>query len=251
MRHGWAWKIPLTNRFGNGYVYSSRFCSKDEAEKELREHLGLVDSDTPARHLKMKVGRVAQPWNRNCLANGLAQGFIEPLEATALMFIQRTAQTFAEFLEQGDLSPAAHDRFNGLINELFEGVRDYVVTHYIANNRGDTDYWRENATNTRISDALKQLYQLWTTGQSIAPAVRQQTLGKGYPVVSWYSIMAGMGIFPDPHTLRQPTSAEARYSMVEIDDLLERSAANFSDHRSVLGDIPPRRDDSLQLYLWW
>jgi 2-polyprenyl-6-methoxyphenol hydroxylase-like FAD-dependent oxidoreductase len=251
LRNGWAWKIPLTNRFGNGYVYCSRFCSADEAEKELRQHLGLLDSDTPARHLKMKVGRVTQPWNRNCLANGLAQGFIEPLEATALMFIQRTAQTFAEFLERGDLSPTAHERFNGLINELYEGIRDYVVTHYVANTRGDTDYWRENATNTRISDALKQLYRLWTTGQGIAPAVRQQALGKGYPIVSWYSIMAGMGVFPDPRTLRQPNATEARYSMAEIDDLLDRSAANFPDHRAVLGNIPPRRDDSLQLYLWW
>src|SRR6185437_11585049 len=104
LRNGWAWKIPLTNRYGNGYVYSSRFCTADEAERELRQHLGLLDSDTPARHLKMRCGRVAQHWNRNCLANGLSQGFIEPLEATALLFIQRTAMRFAQALQQGDLS---------------------------------------------------------------------------------------------------------------------------------------------------
>jgi hypothetical protein len=250
LRHGWAWKIPLTNRYGNGYVYSSRFCSASDAEHELRQHLGLLDSEAAARHLKMRVGRVTQAWNKNCLANGLAQGFIEPLEATALMFVQRTAMIFAEFLEQGDLGPAAHERFNQLINELYEGTRDYVVTHYKTNTRVDTDYWRENAANPKISDALKQLYSLWMSGKSLVPGVRAQTLGKGYLVVSWYSILAGMGIFPDSRSLRPPTAAEARYNMAEIDDLLERSAANYRDHRAVLEDIPPRRSGALQVYLW-
>src|SRR3984885_713777 len=104
MKHGWAWKIPLTERFGNGYVYSSQFCSADQAETELRERLGALDSDAPARHLKMRVGRVTKHWNKNCLAVGLSQGFIEPLEAAGLRVIQQTAATFVDFLEQGDLS---------------------------------------------------------------------------------------------------------------------------------------------------
>ncbi len=83
MKSGWAWKIPLTNRYGNGYVYSSAFCSADEAEHELREHLGVLGADIPVRHLKMKIGRVEQHWANNCLAVGLSQGFIEQLEATA------------------------------------------------------------------------------------------------------------------------------------------------------------------------
>ena len=70
--------------------------SAGEAETELRQHLGLLDSDTPARHLKMRIGRVTEHWNKNCLAVGLSQGFIEPLEATALLFIQHTATAFAE-----------------------------------------------------------------------------------------------------------------------------------------------------------
>jgi len=251
LRNGWAWKIPLTNRYGNGYVYSSRFCSADDAERELREHLGLLGSDTPARHLKMRVGRVTHHWNKNCLANGLSQGFIEPLEATALMFIQRTATLFAEVLDKGDLGVEAHDRFNRQINELFEGIRDYVVTHYKTNTRSDTEYWRENAANERISDALKQLYFTWTRGRNFAAGVRQQEIGKAYPVVSWYAIMAGMGIFPDAQNLHPPNATEARYNMAEIDDLLERSAANFADHRAVLANIPPRRKDPLQIYFWW
>jgi hypothetical protein len=169
MKHGWAWKIPLTHRFGNGYVYSTQFCTPDEAERELREHLGLLESDTPARHLKMKIGRVTKHWNKNCLAVGLSQGFIEPLEATALLFIQQTAATFVEFLEQGDLGEAAHERFNA------------------------------------------QLLSLWMSGKGIAPPVRQQVLGKGYPVFSWYSIMSGMGIFPDPASLHAPKGKRTHF----------------------------------------
>jgi 2-polyprenyl-6-methoxyphenol hydroxylase-like FAD-dependent oxidoreductase len=251
LKHGWAWKIPLTSRYGNGYVYSSRFCSADEAETELRQHLGLLESDAPARHLKMKIGRVTHHWNKNCLAVGLAQGFIEPLEATALLFIQQTASSFVEFLEQGDLSEQAHERFNQRVNEHFEGTRDYIVTHYKTNTRQDTEYWRANAANLNLSDDLKKLYSLWMAGKSIAPAVGQQVLGKGYPVFSWYSIMAGMGIFPDSRELRPPTPQEARYSMAEIDNLLERSSVNYPDHREALGSIAPRRTDpTLQLYFW-
>ena len=251
MKNGWTWKIPLTERFGNGYVYSTQFCTPDEAERELRQHLGLLESQTPARHLKMKIGRVTKHWNKNCLAVGLSQGFIEPLEATALLFIQQTAATFVEFLESGDLSEAAHDRFNAQVNEHFEGTRDYIVTHYKTNTRTDTEYWRANAANLNISEPLRQLFNLWISGKGIAPPVRQQALGKGYPVFSWYSIMAGMGIFPDPRALHAPRGPETAYRMSDIDDLLDRSELNYRDHRAVLASIPPRRNgDSLQVYFW-
>jgi tryptophan 6-halogenase len=241
----------LTSRYGNGYVYSTKFCSPDAAETELREHLGLLDSSVEARHLKMKIGRVTEHWNRNCLAVGLSQGFIEPLEATALLFIQQTAATFLEFLERGDLSDEAHQRFNQRVNDHFEGTRDYIVTHYKTNTRNDTEYWRANAANLNLSDDLKKLYSAWMAGKSIAAGVSQQVIGKAYPVFSWYSIMAGMGVFPDPGTLRPPTASEARYNMAEIDNLLDRSEVNYPDHRAALSAIVPRRKDpSLQIYFW-
>jgi len=251
LRHGWAWRIPLTSRYGNGYVYSSRYCSAEQAERELREHLGLLDADVPARHLNMKCGRVTHHWNRNCLAVGLSQGFIEPLEATALYFVQKTAASFADVLVRGDLGESARAQFNQQVNGHFEGTRDYIVTHFKTNSRRDTEYWRDNAANPNISEPLKKLYSLWMAGKSIAGGVREQAIGKGYPVFSWYSIMAGMGIFPDREQLRPPTAGEARFRMAEIDDLLERSASHFRDHREVLAHIPPRRaSPGLQIYLW-
>ena len=89
------------------------------------------------------------------------------------------------------------------------------------------------------------------SGKGIAPPVRQQVLGKGYPVFSWYSIMSGMGIFPDPAALHAPKGKEDAYRMTDIDNLLDRSALNYRDHREVLENIPPRRNsDSLQVYFW-
>ena len=250
-KHGWAWKIPLTNRYGNGYVYSSEFCTADEAEHELREHLGLLDAPVEARHLKMKTGRVTKHWNRNCLAVGLSQGFIEPLEATALLFIQRTISTFVAYLEAGDVSEQAQTSFNAWLNDMFEGTRDYIVTHYKTNTRSDTEYWRANAQNNDLSDALRMLLGKWMSGKSIVADVTQRKLGKGYPVFSWHCILAGMGIFPDAASLREPGPAEAPYKMTQIDNLLQRAALNFRKHREVLEAIPPKpHDDSLQIYFW-
>jgi glycine/D-amino acid oxidase-like deaminating enzyme len=251
LRHGWMWRIPLTNRHGNGYVYSSDFCSADEAETELRTRLGLLDDPTPGRHLRMRVGRVTEHWNRNCLAVGLSQGFIEPLEATALLFIQRTASLFVEFLEAGRFDERARADYNRIVNDQFEGTRDYIVTHYKTNSREDTEYWRANARNTHLSDPLKELYRLWFSGNGIAQPVGEQKLGRGYSILSWYAILCGMGIFPEGDRLRAPDAREARYRLAEVDNLLDRSALNYPDHRAVLEAIPARNPDpTLQLYFW-
>ncbi len=251
MKHGWTWKIPLVGRYGNGYVYSSDFCSADEAERELRERLGLLDADVEARHLKMRTGRVTKHWNRNCLAVGLSQGFIEPLEATALMFVQRTISTFVAYLETGDVGERAQNAFNEWVNGTFEGTRDYIVTHYKTNSREDSEYWRANAENARLSDSLQQLLATWMSRRSIVNDVSEGRLGKGYPLFSWLCLLAGMGIFPDADALREPTQRETPYKMAQIDNLLERAALNFRKHREVLGNIPPKStEETLQLYFW-
>jgi len=249
LRHGWAWRIPLTQRFGNGYVYSSSFCSPDQAETELRQQLGLLDADVPARHLTMQIGRVERHWHHNCLAVGLSQGFIEPLEATALLFIQRTAQRFAEVLAAGDVSLPVRDAFNAQVNAQFEGTRDYIVCHYKTSARSDTDYWRANAANLDLSAGLKDLLTVWMRGQRLSVELRRGRFGQSYPIFSWYCLLAGMGIFPDD--LRPPRPDDAVHDLREIDDLLQRSALNFADHAALLADIPPRpASRPLSLYLW-
>ena len=251
LRHGWAWKIPLSHRCGNGYVYSTAHCSPDEAETELRAHLGLLDDATPARHLRMRAGRFARQWNRNCVAVGLSQGFIEPLEATTLLFVQRTASMLVKALEKGDLGETAQDAFNEAINDRFEGTRDYIVTHYKTNTRTDTDYWRANAANVNLSRPLQQLLHTWLARRPIAGGLQQGIYGRGYPVMSWYCMLAGMGLFPDAREMRPAAAGRPRHDLSAIDNLLERSIANFPEHRALLANIPPRpTESSLQLYLW-
>ncbi|MGH8114460.1 MAG: tryptophan 7-halogenase [Rhodanobacteraceae bacterium] len=251
LRHGWVWKIPLTNRYGYGYVYSTDFCPSDDAETELRRHLGLLCADTPARHLKFRPGRVARPWNRNCVANGLAQSFIEPLEATTLLFVQRTAEMLVTALEKGDLGEDVRAQFNDTLNGRVEGTRDYIVTHFKTNTRGDTDYWRANAANTNLSAPLQQLLRTWLASRPITAGIAKGKFGRGYPIMSWYSLLAGMGMFPDDRETRTPTQQEAKYDMAEIDSLIERGAMNFPDHREFLQAIPPKpRERSLQVYFW-
>ncbi len=251
LKHGWAWKIPLRQRYGNGYVYSSAHCSAEKAETELRRHLGLLDADVDARHLKMRVGRMAKIWNRNCVAVGLSQGFIEPLEATALLFVQRTAAMLVESLEDGDLGVAAQERFNETMRQRFENTRDYIVAHYKTNSRTDTEYWIANARNMNLSDSLQAVLTTWMSRQSLAQALRKGGFGQGYPILSWYALLCGMGIFPDAEGRLSPSAQLERHRLDSVDDFVFRSALNFPDHRELLAAIPPRLgDQSLEVYLW-
>ena len=97
---------------------------------------------------------------------------------------------------------------------------------------------------------MKALYELWLTGRGLVNEVRSQQLGRGYPVASWYALLAGMGCFPEPARLRKAGAHEA-YDLEEVDDLLARSAENFPDQRAALASIAPaRRGKSLQVYYW-
>ncbi len=232
MKAGWRWEIPLTNRSGNGYVYSGDFITPDAAETELRASVGLLDSETPARHLKMKVGRAARHWEKNCLGVGLSQGFIEPLEATALHLVQATVEGFIEAFEKSGHDDAARRAFNDRINARFEGVRDYIVCHYQASRRADTDYWRANAANTKRSASLAAMLECWRQGGDIREEVRRQDIAKYYTDMSWACLLGGYGNYPE--ALRAPTVEERRFDMAVIDDFVDRCALNFTDHRSVL-----------------
>ncbi|MFN0022320.1 MAG: tryptophan 7-halogenase, partial [Parvularculaceae bacterium] len=232
MNNGWRWEIPLTNRSGNGYVYSSDFISPDEAEKELRASLDMLDSATPARHLKMKVGCVERHWDKNCLAVGLSQGFIEPLEATALHLVQATVEGFIDIFEKSGIDDAARRLFNNRINARFEGVRDYIVCHYQASRRTDTEYWRANAANTKRSASLAAMLDCWRRGGDIREEVRRQDIAKYYTDMSWTCLLGGYGNYPQD--LRPATAEERRFDMAIIDDFIGRCALNFPDHKAAL-----------------
>ncbi len=236
LKNGWAWQIPLKHRFGNGYVYSSRHCTKDEAETELRQQLGLLGSDIEARHLKMKVGRVEKSWNKNVLAVGLSQGFIEPLEATALILIQQTVSLFAYHYLNGQFTEANQPAFNQAINDQFDGTKDYIHAHYLTNTRTDSEYWNDCRKNQVVSNPLASVVNCWFTGGDVAQELKQQNMERFYPVSSWYCLLAGMGGFPSPAQLKSPSDKRA-YSMAPVEDFLSRCTLNFDDHKAVLIDL--------------
>lgn len=228
---GWAWKIPLTNRYGNGYVYSSRYLTPEAAEAELRAHIG-VDDSVEARHLTMKVGRVANSLVGNCLAVGLSQGFIEPLEATALHIVQATVEGFIAAQDAG--TEDAKSAFNAAINARYDGIRDYIVCHYRANRRTDTAYWRDAAAVQTLSDNLKAVMTAWFTGADLEAEIARLGIGGYYPSLSWHCLLAGYGAFPDDAKLRPPEAGLPLADMARIDDFIARCARNFGDHADAL-----------------
>lgn len=232
LKHGWYWDIPLTHRVGNGYVYSSSYCSADDAETELRETLGLLDSDEEARHLKMKVGRVEKHWENNCLAVGLSQGFIEPLEATALNVVCSTVDDFISIVEDRGLSGRGRATFNDRINDKFERIRDYIVGHYVLNSRDDTDYWKNNAGNKNISDVLGQILDIWQNGGDLVQEFQRQNIPSSYAPMSWYCLLAGHGRYPNVRG--KPATEQVWVDMAEIDEFVRRCALNFRTQNEQL-----------------
>lgn len=235
MKAGWRWTIPLTHRTGNGYVYSSKYISDEEAEAELRSALGLGEDGPEARFLKMKVGRVEQSWHRNCLAVGLSQGFLEPLEATALHIVIVTALEFAQAYAAGGFGPMHRDAFNASIGARYEGIRDYIVAHYRLNQRSDTQYWRDNAANQSLSNGLKAMMTAWFRQQDMLAANDAAYGGKRYYAdASWHCLFAGYGTFP-PAEKMQSAPTQARVADHEgVEGMLDACARNFAPYGPVI-----------------
>jgi len=233
MSAGWVWHIPLTSRTGNGYVYSSRYIDDDDAETELRRHLGTLDDPTLTRRLEMKVGRVETTWTGNCLAIGLAQGFIEPLEATALHIVQATVEGFID--TDGD--PAQRKAFNARIARRYEGIRDYIVCHYKVSQRTGSPYWRDAAALDTLSDELKSVLTAWYRGADLVAEIDRLGIAPFYSALSWHCLLAGYGTFPDDAKIGPPGDDIARHDMTAIDDFLRRCALNFEPHDAALAAL--------------
>ena len=158
---GWVWEIPLQTRRSLGYVYSSDFISDDAAERELRAFEGHHCESLPARIVRFQVGRREAQWAANCVAIGLAGGFIEPLESTGLYLSQVASAVLAEHFPYGDdMAPLAF-RFNRILANRFYEILDFINMHYCMTKRRDTPFWREVARPERINDRLKAKLEYW------------------------------------------------------------------------------------------
>ncbi len=232
MSNGWCWKIPLTHRYGNGYVYSSDFISDEDAESELRAFLGMLDSDAEARRLKMRVGQLGKHWYRNCIGLGLSQGFIEPLEATALHLVQISIELFIMKFEQGGFGNEYRDEFNLKIHDRFERVRDYIVAHYKLNTRDDSEYWKVNRDNLALSDSLRHILDVWYRRGDLTQEIQRQEIESHFGTLSWHCLLSGYGAYPP---LREDQSnARDIYRENDVKRFLEGCALNFRSHEEDL-----------------
>jgi hypothetical protein len=173
----------------------------------------------------MKVGRLETHWANNCIGLGLSQGFIEPLEATALHLVQISLEFFMERFEQGGFSNKNRDEFNTKLAKRFDGVRDYIVAHYKLNTRNDSDYWRANRDNTNISDSLYQVLDVWYKCEDLTKEIERQQIGSYFDAMSWHCLLAGYGAFP-PLAKNQPNKGDL-YKEKKVQQFLHGCALNF------------------------
>ncbi|SOD60464.1 tryptophan halogenase [Streptomyces zhaozhouensis] len=187
---GWIWTIPLTGRVGTGYVYARDYLSPEEAERTLREFVGPAAADAEANHIRMRIGRSERSWERNCVAIGLSSGFVEPLESTGIFFIHHAIEQLVKNFPGDEWSDVHRDLYNRSVEHVMEGVREFLVLHYVAAKRNDTPYWKD--TNTRvIPDALAERIENWKRvlpdSENVFPYYH------GLPPYSYMCILLGMG----------------------------------------------------------
>ncbi|RYY47803.1 MAG: tryptophan 7-halogenase [Sphingomonadales bacterium] len=212
MPAGWRWRIPLRHRVGNGYVFSSAHIGEDEAMEALVAALENKPMADP-RLLRFRAGRRKRSWDRNVVAIGLASGFLEPLESTSIYLAQGAVeQLIALFPAGGQIADADRDEFNRMVDVEYDRIRDFLILHYHATQRDDSDFWNDMRTMT-VPDSLAEKIELFReTGR-----VARYTQGL-FLEPSWIAVYLGQGIVPERWDQRAD-AAETRLLAPALDRL--------------------------------
>lgn len=198
---GWIWDIGLPTRRGVGCVYSSAHLTDDAAEGILRAYLSrtapAADLDALApRKLTFRSGHRTRFWERNCLAIGLSSGFLEPLEASAIVTIELALDALVANFPATRASMDAHaDRFNALFRYRWDRIVDFLKLHYVLSDR-DQPYWRDNRDRASIPPSLSGLLAIWReqppSGHDLG------MVDEVFPAASYQYVLYGMGMAPPP-----------------------------------------------------
>ena len=236
---GWQWRIPLQHRTGNGHVYCSQFMGEDEATALLLAHLDGAALGEP-RALRFTSGIRRQLWARNCIAVGLASGFVEPLESTAIHIIQSTVSRLLSLWPDRHCDAALRDEFNRQARFEFESVRDFLVLHYRMTERRDTPFWRHCAELPLPPRLQHKLEIFRASGQVFR--VHEELFTEG----SWLQVMLGQGVMPQHwHPLADALGAtQLEEFLKNLRLLVERSVANLPGHAEFVARHCLARDPS-------
>jgi tryptophan 6-halogenase len=190
---GWIWTIPLFGRIGTGYVYASDYCSRDEAERVLRQFVGPAAKELEANHIRMRIGRSENSWVKNCVAVGLSSGFVEPLESTGIFFIQNAIEQLVKYFPSRENIDQIRDSYNRQVNGVMDGVREFLTLHYYAAARTDNAYWKD-AKNRQLPDSLTERIEEW----KISPPDEESIFPRyhGFESYSYIAMLLGLGGIP-------------------------------------------------------
>jgi hypothetical protein len=230
---GWIWDIGLYSRKGVGHVYSSRHMSEDEATAILKSYVDLSAESFSPRKLSIPCGHREIFWIKNCVAVGMAAGFIEPLEASALVMVELAANYIRDQLPQHkDVMPIVAKRFNDLQTYRWNNIVDFLKLHYVLSER-KTDFWRDNKSPETLSDTLKESLQLWR----YHVPYKRDFLHKEevFPAASYQYILYGMGFRPQlQHSINDSENAVFSRLQLENEKLKKGLGAIMPNTRALL-----------------
>lgn len=226
---GWQWKIPLQHRQGTGLVYSTAYTTDDEAREVLMDNLE-GDIRVELRLLKFLTGRRSRAWVKNCVAVGLAGGFVEPLESTSIHLIQSGATRLLRMFPFDGCSDSLARQYNEESRLEYERVRDFIVLHFKATERDDTPYWRD-CRDMEVPDSLAQRLELFRDTGHLFPDADDV-----FRVDSWLQVMTGQRLEPEGfhHVGRMLGDERLRTMLDTLNGNIAAAVAKMPTHREFL-----------------
>jgi tryptophan halogenase len=226
---GWRWRIPLQHRVGNGLVYCDKYLSDTAATETLLNQIEGKTITQP-RVIKFITGRRRLMWNKNCIALGLASGFVEPLESTSIHLIMMGVTRLMQLFPFTGVSQTFVDQYNSLAISELEKIRDFIVLHYNATEREDTPFWKY-CKYMSIPDSLAHRMQMFKeaghTFQSEAELFR---------IDSWVQVMLGQRLMPKNyhHFVRMMKDQDLMQFLNNMRTTVARSVSGLPSHQEFL-----------------
>lgn len=231
MTAGWRWTIPTFNRIGNGYVYSSKYITKSQAEEELRTVLN--DYESPALHLDMRCGYKNKIAVDNVIGIGLSAGFVEPLEATGITFTTKTVEMLAHYLNcfENEFNHIVKDSINEIFVSMIKEIIAFIRLHYKTSSKNDTPFWSDVKTSVDPK-WIKDVEQLFATPPT---DLRKVGVYDMFHSGQWFQVLNASGMYKDTKTTL--TDEELTYCSIHRDMLSLRTNAEiikFPTHSAYL-----------------